>query len=204
MSYRLIFAIFDEAGTILAVNASWRRFGAENGLNWENCGVGRNYLEVIEAAGGDAVEDAVEAGRGIRAVAAGERDQFSLEYPCHSPDRKGWFLMHVTRFNSADGVRVVTAHEEITELKRTEQALNQRLEELSVVHHAATVLAQATDLPTTLQAVSETATYWFGASYIHMIVSSPAYDHQMVMVGFERGHGSIAPTPLDLSLETCR
>ena len=37
--------ILDEAGTIVAVNASWRRFADDNGLDWPDHGVGRDYLE---------------------------------------------------------------------------------------------------------------------------------------------------------------
>ena len=52
-------AILDEAGTIVAVNASWRRFADKNGLEWPDYGVGRNYLAIVEAASGDSAEGAM-------------------------------------------------------------------------------------------------------------------------------------------------
>jgi PAS domain S-box-containing protein len=65
---------------------------------------------------------AQQAAAGIRAVIAAESEQFSLEYPCHSPGEKRWAVMRVTRFELAGSVRVVTMHEDITERKLAEEA----------------------------------------------------------------------------------
>src|SRR5689334_14800273 len=44
-------AALDAAGTILAVNAAWRRFAKSNGYAGEGDGVGCNYLEIcLQAA----------------------------------------------------------------------------------------------------------------------------------------------------------
>jgi len=114
-------AILDEQGTILAVNDSWRRFGQENGLAWADSGLGRNYLAVADSATGELNCLAQQAAAGIRAVIAAESEQFSLEYPCHSPGEKRWAVMRVTRFELASSVRVVTMHEDITERKLAEE-----------------------------------------------------------------------------------
>jgi two-component system nitrate/nitrite sensor histidine kinase NarX len=113
-------AILDDEGTILAVNASWRQFAVENGLAWEDHGVGRNYLAVLDAASGDS-NRAGEAASGIRAVMVGACDHFSIEYPCHSPGEQRWFLMRVTRFESGEGTRVVTLHEDVSERRLAEE-----------------------------------------------------------------------------------
>jgi two-component system nitrate/nitrite sensor histidine kinase NarX len=63
----------------------------------------------------------VEAASGIRAVMAGECDHFSIEYPCHSPDQQRWFMMRVTRFESGEGTRVVTLHEDVSERRLAEE-----------------------------------------------------------------------------------
>ena len=115
-------AILDEEGTILAVNNSWRRFGQENELAWGDSGLGRNYLAVSESSAGELGSLAQEAAQGIRAVISGELDQFSLEYPCHSPSERRWFVMRVTRFELAGNVRAVVLHEDITERKLAEEA----------------------------------------------------------------------------------
>ena len=114
-------AILDEEGTILAVNDSWRRFGQENGLAWVDGGLGRNYLAIADSSVGQFSNLATEAAKGIRGVISGELDQFSMEYPCHSPGEKRWFVMRVTRFELAGGVRAVVLHENITERKLAEE-----------------------------------------------------------------------------------
>ena len=115
-------AIVDDQGTILAVNRSWRRFGNENGLAWLDDGVGRNYLEVADSAAGEFSRVGQQAAWGIRAVIGCELDEFTIEYRCDSPDEMRWFVMRVSRFELADGVRAVIIHEDITERRLAEQA----------------------------------------------------------------------------------
>jgi PAS domain S-box-containing protein len=118
-------AILDSEGTIVTVNASWRRFAEENGLAWEDHGVGRNYLGTTEAVEGDDAPGTQQVARGIREVMAGQRPQFWMQYPCHSPGEERWFEMRATRFESPQGVQVAVAHENITEQVRALQALQQ-------------------------------------------------------------------------------
>ena len=115
-------AIVDDQGTILSVNRSWRRFGNENGLAWLDGGVGRNYLDVADSATGEFSRVGQQAAWGIRAVIGRELDEFTVEYQCESPDEMRWFVMRVSRFELADGVRAVIMHEDITERRLAEQA----------------------------------------------------------------------------------
>jgi len=114
-------AILDNEGEIIQVNDAWHQFARENGLGASLIGV--NYLSVCDRATGQWSEKATLASAGIRSVIAGEQDSFSLEYPCHSPDEKRWFHMRVSRFAGPPPVRVVVAHENITEQKLAEEAL---------------------------------------------------------------------------------
>jgi PAS domain S-box-containing protein len=107
-------AILDEGGTIVAVNQAWRQFAEENGQNPLAAGLGVNYLAVCDRASGEDAELAAAAARGIRRVMSRERDEFYLEYPCHSPQTERWFAMRVTRFGSEGVTRFVVAHENIT------------------------------------------------------------------------------------------
>jgi signal transduction histidine kinase/CheY-like chemotaxis protein len=116
-------AVLDEQGTIVAVNASWRRFGMLNGLQWADGGIGRNYLGVVDAAAAASSEGARAAAQGLRQVMAGERASYWQEYPCHSPHEKRWYTMWVTRFESSEGLRIVTSHENVTQRKLAELAL---------------------------------------------------------------------------------
>ena len=49
--------------------------------------------------------------------------EFSLEYPCHSPKEKRWFIARVIRFPGEGPLRIVVAHENITKRKQAEEAL---------------------------------------------------------------------------------
>jgi PAS domain S-box-containing protein len=117
-------AILDEQGQIVEVNAAWQRFAREN-----NClrkhGVGANYLHVCDAAAGRFSEEATTVASGIRSIIAGRSDEYHLEYPCHSPLQKRWFIVRVTRFAGPGPVRAVVAHENITERKLAEVALRE-------------------------------------------------------------------------------
>ncbi len=120
-------ALIDSEGTIIAVNYAWRKFGADNGADPASIGVGGNYLEVCRQASGPWSEEAPLFYVGIREVLTGQRDEFHMEYPCHSPDQKRWFIARVTRFMLQDGrACAVISHENITERKLAEIALDQK------------------------------------------------------------------------------
>ena len=117
-------AILDETGRIVAVNQPWIDFAINNGSRDENAYLGANYLDVCERPtrrGSESVGKA--AADGIRAVIAGEREVFTLEYDCHSPIKRRWFSVHVTRFRGEGPVRVVVAHEDITQSRESAERL---------------------------------------------------------------------------------
>ena len=72
---------------------------------------------------------------------AGRRREFRLEYPCHSPDRKRWFSLSITRFLAEEPLRIVVSHEEITERKRAEDRVREREEHYrSLIEHAMDII----------------------------------------------------------------
>ncbi len=118
LSYQV--AVLDECGKIITVNKTWNAFAEANGGIEAACGIGANYLAVCDEAAGDWNAEAPDVARGIRAVMDGELDVFTLEYPCHSPWELRWFALRVTRFPGDGPVRVVVAHEDISQRKRAE------------------------------------------------------------------------------------
>jgi signal transduction histidine kinase len=93
---------------------------------------GANYLDICDAATGQEAETATAFARGIRAVLQGELGHFSLEYPCHGPQEKHWFVGYVTHFRVLGLLRVVVAHEDVTKPKLAElklQEAHHKLEE---------------------------------------------------------------------------
>jgi PAS domain S-box-containing protein len=69
------------------------------------------------------VDEAAEIAGGIRAVLHGEREQYTKEYPCHSPTADRWFLCRITRFFTGQMPRIVIEHINISERKLAEQTV---------------------------------------------------------------------------------
>ena len=115
-------AVIDPSGVIVAVNQSWTRFAQENGVTdlWR-VSPGVNYLDVCRRSMGDAPE-AEMALDGIERVLARKMNEFTLEYPCHSPTVRRWFELSVTPFEQDSGGAVV-CHSNITRRVQMEQEL---------------------------------------------------------------------------------
>ncbi|MFM8441736.1 MAG: chemotaxis protein CheB [Methylococcus sp.] len=109
-------AVIDPAGRIVLVNAAWRRFAQANGdVELLRSGPGANYLEVCESAGPEGGLYAETAAKGIRDVLGGVNPRFSMEYPCHSPTEKRWFVMNVAPVSGQEYGAVIS-HVNITSL----------------------------------------------------------------------------------------
>ncbi len=117
--------VLDEQGRIIASNKSWRAFHSGGSLAIRESGEAINYLQACEDSAKSGHAEAAELAAGIRAVMCGERESFSLEYPTETIRGKHWFLVRVTRFATADSVRVVVSNEDITRLKVVEEQLRQ-------------------------------------------------------------------------------
>jgi PAS domain S-box-containing protein len=134
-------AILDETGTIIAVNQAWKNFAADNeasGLSTTFESV--NYLTVCDEAIGPDAEVATVFAAGVRAVMHRDRKDFSLEYPCHSPNEQRWFSGRVTRFSGDGSVRVVITHENITERKQIENELRSLYDATSFLFKSDTLM----------------------------------------------------------------
>lgn len=130
-SLRSHIAVLNEDGTIIAVNAPWKKFASGNGLAERFCGERSNYLHSCDGATGECSEEAPVVASGIRDVIAKKQAYFYLEYPCHSPSEQRWFSVRVTRFEVDSSLCVVVTHDDITQRTLAEfqlQAANRLLE----------------------------------------------------------------------------
>ncbi len=118
-------AVLDARGTILAVNASWRAFGEENGLEDPRFGIGTNYLDAAKTT-----EEASDIHAGLQAVLDGEEDAVEFTYPCHGPTEERWFTFKARRFQHGGETYVSVAHENITQRTLAERAREARRQEL--------------------------------------------------------------------------
>jgi two-component system, chemotaxis family, CheB/CheR fusion protein len=116
-------ALVDGAGRVLSTNKAWDEFARKNGFSGIGFGRGVNYIEVCRSASGDCAEEAHDVADGLSRVLAGELEEFTIEYPCHSPTQERWFkcsclpVLH-------DGARAaVISHVDISERKLAELTL---------------------------------------------------------------------------------
>jgi len=119
-------AVLDARGDIVAVNDAWIRFARANGAPDEQHYVGTNYLAVCEKTL-RSIQDPLleEMVRRLRAIVAGDDDEMTLEYPCHSPAEQRWFTLRATRLHGEQRAGAVVAHEDITVRKQMEQTLRE-------------------------------------------------------------------------------
>jgi PAS domain S-box-containing protein len=111
-------------GIINEVNDSWRRFAVENGGGDESqWGKGALYFRTSRPEAGDTTS-AEQAYDGLRRVQRGDLDFFSMEYPCHPPDSKRWYVMRVMPLKGRPGT-VLVSHTDITAAWEVRAALEQ-------------------------------------------------------------------------------
>jgi len=129
-------AVLDRDGKIIAVNDAWRQYARDNCGNDQallaRTDVGANYLEVCGKSRGKFSAEAESAHDGLQAVLRGEKDDFTLEYPCHSPKEQRWFILSVTPLKQNNG-GVVVSHNNITEQKKTEEKRQKASAELRLM-----------------------------------------------------------------------
>ena len=116
-------AVLDESGVIIAANQSWKSFSVPGHLFGDNLTVGMNYLDELDSELSMISDATTSISQGIRQVIAFEKPEFSATYSTAATSSTSWLVVRVTRFKAPDPIRVVVAHEDITERERAEQGL---------------------------------------------------------------------------------
>jgi two-component system, chemotaxis family, CheB/CheR fusion protein len=99
-------------GQIVLVNRAWAKFAQDNGDNTMSVtGVGTNYLDICRRSSDSYSQRAF---LGLTRVLHRDENFFSMQYPCHSPTEKRWFLMYAAPIDQAGGGAIVS-HVNITE-----------------------------------------------------------------------------------------
>jgi len=117
-------AILDGDGTIIAVNQRWRQFAAENGFVGKDEGLGTKYVSLCDQVTGEDRDSAVRFGQDLRHILSGKLERASLEYPCHSPTEKRWFMAVAAPISRGRKTGAVVMHFDITARKDAEDALS--------------------------------------------------------------------------------
>lgn len=119
-------AILDERGVIVHVNDAWSDFAAGNCTPEviSNTAKGVNYLAVCDKAAAGGCDEAVEVAQALRDILGGKQQSpFSLEYPCHAPQTKRWFVVQVSAFGTEQNRHAVVSHRNITERRIADERL---------------------------------------------------------------------------------
>ena len=127
-------AIIDEKGIILETNQAWEQFANDNDMQESYQSVGSSYLNICEVAADDEDGEAAEASlvaQGIRGVLAGKLPEFMTHYPCHSPEKKRWFMVRVVPFREEQKAKAIVTHENISPIMEMQEALQQKEAELT-------------------------------------------------------------------------
>jgi PAS domain S-box-containing protein len=131
--------VLDREGRIVAINQPWLQFAKANGASrMAGLGVGVNYLEVCREAADSGDATAREALAGIQHVLQRKAPSFSIEYPCHAPDRERWYVMHVVPAAADAGMAIIT-HTDITQRRLAEDRLRASEERLRFVAERASL-----------------------------------------------------------------
>ncbi len=115
--------VVDQSGTIVFVNRAWVAFGQENECAVTENWIGVNYILACEDAARMGDQFGHQAAAGIRQVLNREAEHFYIEYPCHSPSEKRWFMMRVMPFEHQSTSYCVISHQNITERKFAEEII---------------------------------------------------------------------------------
>ncbi|MCU0512631.1 MAG: ATP-binding protein [Anaerolineae bacterium] len=126
-------AILDKTGRIIGVNASWQQFADGNGFSAGNYGIGLNYLKVCDNATVRHSPDAPIIARGIRDIISGHLTEFEMEYPCHSPLQRRWFVARISRFEWYNEMRLIVAHQNVTELRQVQVELGESKRRIELI-----------------------------------------------------------------------
>jgi PAS domain S-box-containing protein len=121
-------AITNQTGLIVAVNQAWRAFAQANAATLDGLCEGSHYFEVCERAAAQGDADALALMRGVRAILAAERAEYTLEYTCHAPSEPRWFVARVVRCFDQSEPYLLFVHENVTERVRALQQRNTTLE----------------------------------------------------------------------------
>lgn len=121
-------ALLDRQGNIIATNAAWRCDGNQDGFSNPNWGVGTHYPDACMQLLEQQPLHAVEIARGVRAVLAGSRDFFAVEYLSGTDPQRRWFRLMVTPVSRSRGdhhhdAGAVIMHVDITERRGVEEQL---------------------------------------------------------------------------------
>ena len=121
--------ILDEKGTILLVNQAWRQFLSRSGRFIPDDGIGASYrsLNILPPA---VRSNLRRFSAGLERVLSGAAADFRCTFQANIGDDERWYQIHAARFHSNGWSRIVVAHEDVTDVRLAQKALDDLSERL--------------------------------------------------------------------------
>ena len=173
-------AVINQDGLIIFVNQAWKNFSKENQGTIAKTDVGVNYLTVC---GDDDSPSTKRILAGIQQVIRKEKSIYEIEYPCHSPTEKRWFVLRTTQLSTNPELTLML-HINITKRKLAElsvekingrmQIINERLNSAlyKIVHDIQNPVNAIIGMVSLIKLKSDDETV---KEYLGLIDSSGAY-----------------------------
>lgn len=190
-------AILDDSGEIIGVNVAWRDFAEENHFTLPDYGIGTNYLTVCENAARLNSPDAPLVAQGIRAVMEGSLNEFQLEYPCHSPAEKRWFVVRISGFQWYEQRRLIVAHQNVSELKRVQIELRESKQAIEAVLDNVNNAIISSDFNGIIETANRAASRIFGYE-LDELIGRPLQDLILIDGDFRNLNGDLRHEMLGL------
>ncbi|MBA3033014.1 MAG: PAS domain S-box protein [Gammaproteobacteria bacterium] len=119
--------VLDSAGTIIHTNRPWRRDCLVRGLCDKDGCLGADYLATSPATRDIPGYEGHLVAKALRRMLESKEDKFFAEYPSHGGEYECWMMLSATSFEIAGVRHVVVAHEDISELRGSQQALARKI-----------------------------------------------------------------------------
>jgi len=121
-------AIIEQDGCIKAVNAAWKNYAVINAGSLQQTGVGNNYLNICDESARTGNNDAAIVGEKLQQILQGSINQFSYEYPCHSPRRRQWFAIKCWSLHWEGSINAVVSHRDTSQSVLLRDELREQLQ----------------------------------------------------------------------------
>ena len=161
-----------------------------HGADHRAVSAGVNYLRICDEARGEGAGVAAAFATGIRDVLAGRRATIELEYPCHAPGRRHWFVGRVSRLRWDGPPRVVVSHEEVTgrkhaedQVRRLNEQLNRRLGRTKALRRIDAAITNSRDPGRALALVVEEAIGQLGVDAADILICGEAAGAMQFAIG---------------------
>lgn len=158
-------ALLDREGKLVDVNNPWKLFATENEFAEDNYGIGSNYSEIARRKQQIYNGEGILISEAIEKIVERKLTNFSMIYPCHSPNKKRWFKAIVSRENEESDSGIVIMHVDVTEQQEAEFKVKQSEANLLSIFNNTDISLILLDLDLNVVSCNKIANIWAAAAW---------------------------------------